>query len=265
MKQVTIKYLFILLFAIPVIHLALSLTFKISLEPLKGEIRYSVEPTFSMNDWIEGKFQVEEEKYLEENISCRNLYVRLINQIDYYLFNKANVNGVIIGKHNFLFEESYIHSLKGVDFIGNDLIDNQVLKMHFVQKELAKLHKHLIIVFAPNKARYYSDKIPEHYGTPLAETNYSYFKKRLSDFNLNLLDLNSYFVSAKDTCRIPLISKCSIHWSQYGAAVAADSLCRLVANLTSETTCNFTYTLNANNTAKDQDILDAMNLICDIE
>ena len=186
------------------------------------------------------------------------------NQLDFTFFKKTNAAEVIAGKDDYLFEETYIQSYNGTDFIGKQLIDNQILKMHFVQKELARMNKQLIIVIAPNKARYYSDKIPTRYAKESSETNYSYFKKRLTDLDLNVIDFNSYFKSAKDTSRIPLISKFSIHWSQYGATIAADSINKFVESLTSKQLCGIKYTISVNQTAKDQEILDAMNLIWDI-
>ena len=82
------------------------------------------------------------------------------NQLDFTFFKKTNAAEVIAGKDDYLFEETYIQSYNGTDFIGKQLIDNQILKMHFVQKELARMNKKFIIVIAPNKARYYFDKIP---------------------------------------------------------------------------------------------------------
>jgi hypothetical protein len=154
--------------------------------------------------------------------------VRLNNQISYAFFNKANAKTVVIGKNNYLYEENYIKAYFGSDFIGSDSILHQVQKLKFIADTLARLNKDLILVFAPGKASFFPEYIPQKYLKQRKETNFESYLKFAKENNLNLIDFNSFFRSQKGISQFPLYPKYGIHWSYYAACFATDSIAKYI-------------------------------------
>lgn len=151
------KYLFgmimIILF-IPCIQHSLHL---VGEKSLRGAVNYAPDISFEKKEWFQGKYQEEKEKYLNDGFGFRSFFVRLNNQIRYSLFNKANANGVIIGKENYLYEENYIKAYYGQDFIGKEKIEERFIQLKFIQDTLQKLNKSLLLVYASGKASFFSE------------------------------------------------------------------------------------------------------------
>ena len=81
------------------------------------------------------------------------------------------------------------------------------------------------MVTAPGKAWYYPEKIPD--GFPKSEaskTNYEIFRQKLADYDVHYIDFNEKFLQLKDSLGILMYPKTGIHWSNYGAALAFDSV-----------------------------------------
>lgn len=192
---------------------------------LRGDIHYAEKPHFSLEAWLSGVYQESEQKYLEEKLGLRNLFIRAHNQLYFNLFNEAEANGVIIGKDNYLFEENYIKEFYGMNFIGAEKINLQVKKIAQIQAKLKKLNKHIVFLIAPNKASFFADKIPDYFKTQQkAETNYKTYCAAFKKEKINFIDLSSWFISLKGKSRYPLYPKTGIHWSSYGQALFIDSL-----------------------------------------
>ena len=204
--------------------------FKIA--PLNGAFVKVEKPDFIWDKWFSGEFQSKYDQYLEENIGFRNLFVRLHNQIDYSLFRKANAEGVVVGKNDYLFEEDYIYEYLGDFFIGKEAIDKKLERVKFLQDTLKKGNIELIIVVEPGKASFYPEYIPEKYDVSKKSlSNYEYYVQRSNELGINILDLNKYFKLMKDTSRYPLYPKSGIHWSVYGMTCAVDTLIKYIENI----------------------------------
>ena len=67
--------------------------------------------------------------YLNENFGFRNVFVRLNNELNFRLYDEINAKNVILGKDDYLFEENYILTYKGKDFIGSQQIEEKVNKL----------------------------------------------------------------------------------------------------------------------------------------
>lgn len=236
-------------------------------KPLNGAITHAIDTAFSFRSWFKGDFQQVRETHLNESFGFRNLFVRLNNQVAFNLFRKAHAKQVIIGKEHVLFEESYIKSYFGTDFIGEEKIADQVHKLKFLQDTLAKLNKSLILLFAPGKGFYFPEFIPDKYTHQTGKTNIDYWTKYSKEMNLNVVDFNSFFISNKDTFTYPLYPRSGIHWSYYGACLAADSLVRFIEKLRGIDMINLTWNSVQVEESRsgDRDIADGMNLLCELE
>ena len=200
-------------------------------EPLMGDVSMPEDVKFDYRDWFGGFYQEEKEPYLNTSFGFRNSFVRLNNQIAYSIFGKANANGVVIGKETYLYEKSYIDAYTGTDFLGEDSISHTLTRLKFINDTLSKLGKQLIVVFAPGKASFYPEYIPDQYLPVKEKTNYKYLSDGAKKAGLHVIDFNKWFIDTKHTAKYPLYPQHSVHWSTYGTALAADSLIKMMEYL----------------------------------
>lgn len=184
-------------------------------EPLFGASTKVDKPNFNWSNWFDGTFQEKMDKRTNSHFFIRSILIKVRNQIDYSLFGKLNASDVVIGKDKVLFEEVYIESYLGMNYIGEEIIDSELSKVKLMQDTLASMNKKLLVVITASKADYFPDKFPEKYDTIAKQTtNYDTFTKQLKEKEINHLDFNKMFLEMKDTVSYPLFSKGGIHWSQ---------------------------------------------------
>lgn len=264
-KKKNIKYhlfvgILIILF-VPMLFMQLSF---IKIMPLKGAIAKIEKPDLSVVNWFSEAYQTQIEKYLNQNFGFRNFLVRLNNQLKYSFFNKAQANGVIIGKKNYLYEESYINTYYARDFIGKDKIEEQMQKLHVIQDSLESYGVDFLLVFAPGKASFYPEYIPDKYDNSKSTTNHQYFVAQAKSMGINHIDFSSWFISLKDTSTYCLYPKTGIHWSYYGMNLATDSLVTYIENLRNIDMPDLiwkTIELKSDLFGVDKDIEEGMNLL----
>ena len=191
-----------------------------------------VKPIFSLKKYFDGTFQQKKEKYFNENFGFRDFCVRLNNQIAYSLFKEARANDVIVGKEDYLFEEKYIRTYLGRDFIGEKAIREKVRKLKMVQDTLAKKNIELFVVLAPGKGMFYPEYIPDlYFKEEPTISNYQQYVREFKESGINFVDFNKWFIEMKDTTSYPLFPKAGIHWSRYGEVLVADSISNYIASL----------------------------------
>jgi len=234
-------------------------------KPLKGAITAPTQPTLTVKSWFDASFQESYDDYLEQGIGFRPTLIRINNQIAFTMFDTALANSVIIGKNNYLFEMNYIKAYEGLDFVGEEQIKGQVAKARFLQDKLEENGKHFLIVFAPGKASFYPEYIPDKYKlSKRGPTNYESFVKNCRSQGVHFLDFNAWFVSMKDTSKYPLYSKTGIHWSLYGVALAVDSLVKYMEKTSGIDMVDFSWDgveVSKKPRETDSDISDGMNLL----
>lgn len=252
------------------ILLALSLSFLqeklqfIQLSPLKGAITIPDNPTFSWRRWFSGEYQHEKEKYINQSFGLRSIFIRINNQLAFNLFKKAKANGVIIGKDNYLYEEHYILTNFGKDYVGDEKVADQMEKLSFIQDTLAQMEKTLLIVFAPGKGYYYPEYYPrKYYKLEKGPTNYEEYSKQAKAYGINHIDFNQYFKENRSISPYPLYPQYGIHWSTYGSMIAGDSIIRYLEEVRNIDMQNFYWdTVDITQPqGVDYDIADGMNLI----
>mgnify|MGYP001414637860 CR=1 FL=1 len=200
--------------------------------PLKGDVKEVYAPVFTSKNWYNGIFQDSINDYLKYNFGFRNSSVRLNNQIAYDLFKEVKANGVVVGKEEYLYEKNYIKAYLGLDFVGEEEIQDKINKLAYIQKKLSKKGKKLIVAFAPGKGTFYPEFIPEEYDTVTKRTsNYEVYKRLLGKTEIDVIDFNKWFVEQKEISDYPLYPKAGIHWSKYGEFLAADSIVRFIEKI----------------------------------
>jgi hypothetical protein len=196
----------------------------VNVKELHGFYIKAENPSFSVNDWFTTNFQQKYDKYYNENFGFRSSFVRLHNQVDYSLFDEVHANGVIVGKQRYLYEEHYINSYFGQDYIGRDSIQNKINTLEAIYKDLKQHQTEMLIVIAPGKGFYYPEYIPDSLVREKDTTNYEVFIDVLKQKNIPYIDFNSLFLAMKDTSSIVLYPQTGIHWSMGILPYVIDSI-----------------------------------------
>ena len=192
--------------------------------PLFGSIVPTAKDSLTLEAWLDGTYQENRNKYINEQFGFRNTAVRLHNQIAFSLFRKAKANGVIIGKEDYLYEIKYINAYRGAEEINQSELDSNLFMLKAIQSKLKEKGVELIVVMNPGKASFYSEFIPDEFPIVSNRSYYSEYQIGLESQGIQHIDFGKWFREMKGKTPAPLFPKTGIHWSQYGATLAADSL-----------------------------------------
>jgi acetyltransferase AlgX (SGNH hydrolase-like protein) len=200
---------------------------------LNGYIVSTPNPTFSYEKWWDGSYQIQKAGFVNDSVGFRPDFVRINNQIDFSLFKLLHADDVFLGKDGQLFSKHYTDEYFGVDRLPAEVITTTLVKLKKVQDTLEHLGKTFVFAYAPSKAYYLSDKIPDCLllMNGIHTSNYPTFKKIGDSLHINQLDLNEYFLSMKETKKDLLISNQGTHWTRYGALLGADSITKFIERL----------------------------------
>jgi hypothetical protein len=194
---------------------------------------------FTLENWMDGTYQNQQEQFLKSDLKIRPYAVRVNNQFHYDALGEIR-NTIVEGKDGNLFEANYIHSLQGLDFIGTKKIAEQVEKLKAIADYLKKENDvDIIVTVAMDKAIFFKEKLPEHYDLENVDsTNYEtylHFLKKAneesSENKIHVLDFNQYFLDQKEKSAHALATKHGVHWSLYGGLLATDSIQSYIGKL----------------------------------
>lgn len=198
-------------------------------EALKGAFVPHAKPTFTDSTWFRGDFQRAYEQYLNDTIGFHQDFIRLRNQIDFSLFDKCHSYDIEVGKKGYLVATWHIDSHLGKLRARETQIDSLAGMLKQVNDSLIKMNKTLIVIFAPSRGSFYKELAPNWYDlTPVHESDYQRYTRLLAGSRVKCLDFNKAFLLQKQTSKYPLYTKCGVHWSSYGAAIATDSLVKFI-------------------------------------
>jgi hypothetical protein len=221
-------------------------------------------PSLTLRAWLNGDYQSKMQQYLNDSCGFHNDFIRLRNQIYYSCFNICPNETVIMGKENFLYHMGYIDAVNGINYLGEDSIYRKVQVIKRLQDTLAKRGQRMIIIFAPGKGSFYPEFIPDRYlKMQQPHTNHATYIEACKHYNVENIDLLSWFVAMKDTATYPLFPKTGVHWSRYSQMFVIDSL---IKYFTAGTYCNNSFkitSLNPKDKAEgnDLDCENTLNLI----
>lgn len=204
----------------------------LKLDSLRGSYTITEKPDSISKNWFSKKYQIQYDKYFNDHLGYRPFFVRINNQIKYTLFSKLNTVHSVLGKNKQIFQSDYIDAYLGTDYVGKDKVKNGFERIEFIQKRLKKHNIDFILVFAPGKASFMPENIPEIYhSNKKGTTNYDEYISLLNNSSINFIDFRKYFNSIKDTSKYPLFPKNGAHWSGYASTLASDSLSKYISLL----------------------------------
>lgn len=196
---------------------------------LKGAFVPHAKPVFTDSTWFSGDFQRAYEQYLNDTIGFHQDFIRIRNQIDFSLFDKCHSYDIEVGKKGYLVATWHIDSHLGKIRVREQRIDTLVGMLKQLNDTLVKMNKTLIVIFAPSRGSFYKELAPNWYDlTPAHESDYQRYTRLLAGSKVKYIDFNRSFLLQKETAKYPLYTKCGVHWSSYGAAVATDSLVKFI-------------------------------------
>jgi hypothetical protein len=232
---------------------------------LFGDFSNAENINFSWKGWWDGSYQKGKTDYINDQFGFRPDFLRINNQIDYWLFRKLHSNSVVMGKNNCLYQTDYIKAYCGKDYIGADSIRKQLARLKALQDTLERLGKTIIVVHTPCKASFYPDNFPEEMECKEnGISNFQTFKHIGDSLHINQIDFNSWYAAQRYKSKALLYSKQGIHWTVYGSLLVADSLTSYIEHKRNITLPHITWSkIEHTHKAKftDADIAQALNLI----
>lgn len=237
---------------------------KKNIRPLNGAYTPAPDTVFTWAAWFDERYQQIKNEHLKQHFGFRNSYVRLHNQLDFTLFKKINAEHVVAGKAGVFYEDTYIHAYYGRNFVGEKNLGLLADKLKKAQDILRSYDICLEILFLPGKASYYPEFLPDEWAFTKKISNYEYLVKCARDRSLSHLDFNAWFRQMKPHTAYDLYPAGGIHWSNYGALIAYDSLLRHIEQCSPLVLRRFKierveFSDQLQN--PDNDIVDALNLI----
>ena len=199
--------------------------------PLHGDVRLAPDIAPNAGDWFESRFSRTKEKYLNDNFGFRSWFVRLKNQVYFSAFHRTFEREVVFGKSGYLYEARYLNTYAGKDYMGDRQIENRFEKLKLIQDSLSKRGITFVVLFAPGKASYFPEYIPDSFPAHPARTNYQMHIQAARKFGINHIDFNGWFLKTKTESAFPMYAQTSTHWSTYAMYVAFDSINRYLDQL----------------------------------
>lgn len=262
------KLLLAFIISILFIFLLQQITGFVEVRTLNGKFEVTKKPIFNLDSITSGSYQKNMTKWANENFGFRSTLVRFHNQLGYWAYKRSYTNGVIVGKHEYLLDKKYIDAYTGADFIGEEIIKNKVSLLRLLQDSLATYNIKLLFVIAPGKASFYKEYIPDKYLGNIKTSNYEVITKLFKSNKINHIDFRKHFDSLKLISNYSLYPKGGIHWSTYGATLAADSIIRKISYLTKTVMPLMHFdkiTVSEKLNESDEDVNTGMNLLWNVE
>ncbi len=198
---------------------------------LYGKFDQAPDIDFSIGKWWSGTYWDWKSKYVNDAVGLRPVMIKTNNQVNFSLFGKIPLS-IPPPKDDYLFYYSFIWAYSGRDYLGMHRIITSAEKLKAVQDTMKKAGKSLILVCAPGKAFFYPEYLQSIYQNPAKKpTNYAIYTKVADSLGINMIDFNAWFLAIKGKTKDLLFTRSGIHWSTYGAMLAADSLVNYMENL----------------------------------
>lgn len=205
----------------------------IEVKPLSGAVELPDTVGLRFDTWFSGSYQNKLNKFIEFDIGFRPWFVKMRNQVMYTVFNQST-SYVELGKNGYLYTWGYFEAYAGLDCLGEQKIEEVAYEIKALQNALSKKNKHLLVVLAPNKARILPQYLPENYNKyALSTSNYDLYLKQFNELEINHIDFNAFFLDGKKY-DYPIFPKTGIHWSTYGAELAANEIIKKLSLLGNE-------------------------------
>ena len=194
---------------------------------LHGYFTNAEDTVFTWQGWFSESYQKKKGAYLNDHTGFRADLVRLSGQIDFSIFKDVNYGGATTTRDGNIYYDDYLESYNGFDYVGHAAIVQYMAKLKALQDTFSKLGKTFIFVYAPNKAYFYLERMPNKYRCyQPGPTNFADFLHTGDSLGINQIDFNDWLANKSGRTTDSIFTKQGIHWTIYGSLLAADSLIR---------------------------------------
>ncbi|MEZ4826829.1 MAG: hypothetical protein R3C61_11155 [Bacteroidia bacterium] len=235
-----LKYLILglqmVIILIPAIYVSLlpSQIGEVTIDQLSGSFYPTRKLPLKLDTWFSGQYVSRMNEYVKENYPGRPWFVRLNNQLDYSCFHHSSNERIVVGNNGELYDKTYIDAWLGKDAIAADSAESIVRKMSHLQTYLHNFQTQILVITPPGKPTFMPEYIPGHYQkNEQTATNRTQFTRLLNQYHIPHLDY-AQFPKIQTATTIRLYPRTGLHWSHWGAAIAADSMRNKVISLTGQ-------------------------------
>lgn len=233
---------------------------------LKGAQAVKPKPAFTITGWLEGDYQDRFEKSASSNFAFYAPLVKMHNQWDFFMWNRANANDVVFGEDNYLFEQSYIDGLYGLGMEEKlRRLNSKKNSIVYVDKEMKSRDHQLVFLLMPSKSFFHEDEIPKDQQKEIPANHiHDFFLSFAQAEKLNVIDFQQYFLDEKDEIPYPVFPKHGIHISEYAETVVLDSLLKFIEYSQGKDLYDYHFDEVVETSAalrRDNDIAQALNLM----
>lgn len=192
--------------------------------PLYGNFTLADNVKFTWAGWMNGTYQEQKTKYINDHIGFREDLIRINNQIDLSLFEVLHAD-VVLGRNRYLYQQCYVDEHYGKGFAGYDYIRNMCTKLRYIQDCLSSKGKTLLIISPPTKDDIYPECLPYLPALkPTTKRNSIACRYFYDSLHINYIDIDTIFKKEKPKSREALFTRQGIHWSIYGSYIATDTI-----------------------------------------
>lgn len=173
--------------------------------------------------WFNGRFQANYTVRMYNWMGLRPSMVRLRNQLDYWLFRES-YRSVMVGRDGYLFGRGSLGTLRGEDYVGEAMVRYHSEHVAVLQTWLAQRGATMLTVLTPSKLQGLPDHLPSEqiaFGKP---SNYPAYSAELRRLGVSMIDLDPVLAGWVKSKPHPVWPKTGMHWTEYAAALAADSM-----------------------------------------
>lgn len=237
-------------------------------EVLYGSFEKKRDTMLSVSNWFNRAFQEKKEDFVNENFGFRTTLLKLNNELNFSFYGDIVVGDVFKGKNNYLFSHRFYANYSGRNFNGEAYADSVFETIEKLTTWLEQKNVKLLICFTPCKESFCPEYLPDTCITQLREQSfYKYYRKRIINSKIPLLDYQDHFQNLKRNSKYPLFTQGAVHWTEYGATLALDTLLKRVAFETKKKVNGIrvkSVELSDTSRGNDDDISKAMNLLRNI-
>ncbi|MEM6807506.1 MAG: hypothetical protein AAF696_39275, partial [Bacteroidota bacterium] len=184
----------------------------------------------NVQNWLDEKFQDYYQQKVLDNRELRPFLIPKRNQLFFDLFKKSANAKMQIGKDNYLFDKNGIKSYVGIDFQGEEFIQERFRKLAFIKKHLEAQGTQLLVFIPPTKSSIFPEKLPTPFDTYTVSRNNRIAILQELDA-LGIEQINFFPLVKNQFPDENLYPKGGLHWSHTASALAADTLRKRIETL----------------------------------
>ena len=157
--------------------------------------------------------------YIADRFAFRKPLVTAWAKLNANLFHASAEEQVVLGSDEWLYYEPTLDDYMGLS-MSEDELDRAASYLAALQQEAKDRGAELFFTIAPNKNSLYGENMPSFIPENHACSNAEKLKPYLDRYGVNYIDLFAVFSDREET----LYYRQDSHWTERGAALAADSL-----------------------------------------